>query len=234
MKKIQINLLVMLFASLFMANVGYSASERTILVKKVDKQIKTEKYPGVVSLYKPNYVLPYYYTDKLYQAIYFNQTPNNQSLLPEELKGQISFLVPLVRHILKDQPLSFNFAYTQLMYWQVYAKSQYFRETNYEPELFIESHFNPYVAGQIGLNHQSNGRGGELERSWNRAYVQLQFSGKNWLAHVRGWTLIGQSESSDLHNPDIAHYLGYENILFSYQFDALKASVEAQTIQPAD
>lgn len=205
--------------------------EQTVLEQKTNEQQQSENYPNVINLYRPNYILPYYYTGTPYQAIYQNQTPNNQSIMSDELKAQISLLVPLVHHIIIDKPIALNVAYTQLMYWQVYAKSQYFRETNYEPEIFLEENFNPYFGGQLGLDHQSNGRGGILERSWNRAYLQLQFSGTQWLAHIKGWTLIGQADSSDLHNPDIAYFLGYDNLLFSYRFSKLQASIEAQNIE---
>jgi phospholipase A1/A2 len=207
------------------------SSTKTVLEQKKQDQSQTAKYPSVVNIYRPNYVLPYYHTGRPYYAIYKNETPNNQSVMNDELKAQISLLVPIARHLINNKPLSLNFAYTQLMYWQVYAKSQYFRETNYEPELFIENFFNPYIGGQIGIDHQSNGRGGFLERSWNRGFLQLQFSGAHWLAHIKGWSLIGQADSSDLHNPDIAHFLGYDNVLFSYEYAAVQASVEVQNIE---
>lgn len=203
----------------------------TVLEQEVQAQNNAETYPNLVNLYKPSYVLPFYQTNNPYQAIYFNATPNNQQLKREELKAYFSFLTPIVRHLYENKPISLNFAYSQLMYWQVYAKSQYFRETNYEPELFIDNHFSRYMAAQLGINHQSNGRGGDLERSWNRAYFQFKFTGQNWLVKLRGWTLFAENDSSNLHNPDIAYYLGYENILLSYQWGRFKTSVEAQNIE---
>lgn len=212
-------------------NTTFSSENKTVLEQKAIEQQAVEKYPNAINLYRPNYILPFYDTGTPYQAIYINATPNNQAIMNDELKAQLSLLVPIIHHVIKEKPLSLNVAYTQLMYWQVYAKSQYFRETNYEPELFLENYINPFAASQLGLNHQSNGRGGSLERSWNRAYFQLQFSGRRWLAHVRGWTLIGQADSSNLHNPDIAYYLGYENLLFSYRLAKFEASIEAQNIE---
>ena len=70
-----------------------------------------------------------------------------------------------------------------------------------------------------------------MERSWNRAYLQLKFTGQNWLAQFRGWTLLAENDSSNLHNPDIAYYLGYENITLSYKLFKWKASIEAQNIE---
>jgi phospholipase A1 len=203
----------------------------TLLEREVLAQNEAASYPNLINLYKPSYVLPFYLTEDPYHSIYVNETPNNQLVKEEELKAYFSFVVPLIRHVYKDKPLSLNIAYSQLMYWQVYAKSQYFRETNYEPELFVENHFSPYMAAQIGLNHQSNGRGGYLERSWNRAYLQLKFTGTHWLMQLRGWSLVGENHSSNIHNPDIAYYLGYENILLSYKWGRLKTSVELQNIE---
>lgn len=203
----------------------------TILEQEIQAQNNAENHPNIINLYKPNYVLPFYVTTNPYQAIYLNETPNHQKIKKEELKAYFSFLIPIVRHLYQDKPLSFNFAYTQLMYWQVYAKSQYFRETNYEPELFVENYFNRYVAAQIGVTHQSNGRGGYLERSWNRAYLQLKFTGSQWLVNIRGWGLLAEDQSSNLHNPRIAYYLGYENLLFSYKLGNIKTSVELQNIE---
>jgi phospholipase A1/A2 len=223
--------ITVLLISLTLSNLAFGSEKKTVLEKKVHERNQTENYPNVINLYRPNYVLPYYYTGRPYEFIYFDETPNNQSIMNDELKAQISLLVPIFHHLIKKKPIALNFAYTQLMYWQVFAKSQYFRETNYEPELFIENYFNPYIAGQVGINHQSNGRGGSPERSWNRAYLQLKFSGKHWLAHIRGWTLVDTADSSDLHNPDIAHFLGYENVLFSYKFINLQASLEVQNIE---
>lgn len=208
-----------------------SHQDKTLLERQIQTQNEAAVYPNLINLYNPSYLLPFYLTKNPYYAIYVNETPNNQIVKEEELKAYFSFVVPLIRHMYKEKPLSLNVAYSQLMYWQVYAKSQYFRETNYEPELFVENHFSRYFAGEAGLNHQSNGRGGYLERSWNRAWLQLKFTGRCWLVQLRGWALVGENYSSRLHNPDIAWYLGHENLVFSYQWGQLKTSLELQNIE---
>lgn len=169
-----------------------------------------------IQLYKPTYVMPAYYTGSPYHAIYKNNTPDNQQVMSFEFKTQFSLLVPLASQIM-DTPTSINFAYTQLSYWQVYAQSQYFRETDYEPELFVHHQFNNNWATNVGIVHQSNGRGGEFERSWNRAYAQLIFDYGHWSARIKPWVLIFQNESSDLHNPDIRDYLGNSRLELVYQ-----------------
>lgn len=205
--------------------------DQTILEQEKQAQNKAEDYPNLINLYKPTYILPFYQTNYPYQSIYFNVSPNSQLIKEDEFKAHFSFVIPIVRHLYEGKPIALNFAYSQLMYWQLYTKSPYFRETNYEPELFIENHFSRYMAAQLGLNHQSNGRGGELERSWNRAYLQFKFTGLDWLIQIRSWALLAENESSNLHNPNISYYLGHENILLSYNWNKLKTSIEVQNIE---
>ena len=132
---------------------------------------------------------------------------------------------------ISDKYLSLNASYTQLMYWQFYADSQYFRETNYEPEIFIKYLLQKNTELQVGVNHQSNGRGGILERSWNRLFAELAVSGQCWLAKLKVWNLIAKSSSSDLHNPDIAKFLGYENLLLSWKIKDVILTAEFQNIE---
>ena len=208
-----------------------SEPDKTILEQEIQAQNHAQNYPNLINLYRPTYVLPFYETNNPYNEIYIDATPNDQRVKREELKAYFSFVIPIVRHLYEEKPIALNFAYSQLMYWQVYAKSQYFRETNYEPELFVENYFNKYMSAQLGVDHQSNGRGGYLERSWNRGYLQVKFTGKQWLVQVRGWALLAEEFSSNLHNPDIAYYLGYENVVLSYKYKKLKTSVEIQNIE---
>jgi phospholipase A1 len=184
-----------------------------------------------ITLYRPTYVLPFYNTSSPYYGVYNNSTPDHQKVMHNEFKSQLSFYVPVVSNLFYDPRKSLNIAYTQLNFWQVYASSQYFRETNYEPEVFVEDHFHPNWLIRAGVNHQSNGRGGDLERSWNRVIETLQFSGENWLMSVSVWQMIFKGQSSDLHNADIAYYLGHESILFSYKIKEVRASIQVQNLE---
>lgn len=125
--------------------------------------------PAWISLYQPNYFFPAYYTASPYDMAYQNKTPNMQKLNKLETNFQISFKVPL-RH-LTDNNILYG-AYTQQSYWQLYNSSPFFRESDYAPELFLENKVDlplstfwqlKYV--NIGVIHQSNGYGGELERA---------------------------------------------------------------------
>jgi phospholipase A1/A2 len=188
----------------------------------LENRLRTEKLINDSSLgitfYKPTYILPYYYTGSPYNDIYRNNTPNNQNLSPSEFKFQWSLKLSFLKNLLGNNS-SFNVAYTQISYWQFYVNSQYIRETNYEPEVFYSKQIIPNWWTNLGVVHQSNGRGGALERSWNRAYLNLIFSSEHWMVNLRPWILIFKKHSSDLHNPDISHYLGHGDIVLAYKID---------------
>ena len=172
--------------------------------------------PGTINLFKSNYLLPFYYTFSPYKQVYQGKIPGNQSLKSEEVKFQISVGIPLL--YIYNSRYRLSMAYTQLSYWQFYTpKSQYFRETNYEPELFVETGLSKYTTMTAGIVHQSNGRGGELERSWNRVYLETIYNDDTYLFDLKIWDIIFRSTSSDLHNPDIGNYLGYGQLTVGYK-----------------
>lgn len=198
-----------------------TTNKTSVLQKSLHRQAKELHNPLGILFYQPNYVMPFYYTGSTDQAVYQGHTPDNQKVKSEEFKFQISFQVPLWHNMFRidHRPVSLNMSYTQLSYWQFYAKSQYFRETNYEPQVFLASNFYKNWLGRIGVDHQSNGRGGSTERSWNRVFADVVFSRNHWIFSIEPWMLIFKSESSDLHNPQIADYLGHEQFVIAYQFN---------------
>lgn len=193
-----------------------SPEQRSAIAERIKKEDKIANNQYGILLYEPTYILPFYYTTSPYQQIYQGLTPENQRVMYSEFKAQFSVQVPLISHFLSNDN-SLNLAYTQDSFWQVYAQSQYFRETDYAPEIFFRRLQTNNFIWQLGLVHQSNGRGGEYERSWNRAYAEATYSGVNWAVSLKPWALIFQNESSDLHNPDIAHYMGYGEARFLYK-----------------
>ena len=112
------------------------------------------------------------------------------------------------------------FGYTQKSYWDLISSDPSFFDTSYKPSIFV---YLPGVVGpsnslfrldlQGGAEHESNGRGGAMERSIYTAYLQptLTFGrpGKLQLAlqpRARTYFLVGPN------NPDIANYRGYVDL----------------------
>ncbi len=193
----------------------------------VEKRLKWEKRdainPFLVSFYKPNYILPFYYNfNSPYLPANNNVVPTDQKLNNTEFKFQFSFKVPVWREI-AGLPSSLYLAYTQSSFWQAYGHSAFFRETNYQPELFLANTFDyPLLAGwrlksiNLGLVHQSNGRGGELERSWNRLYLETILANGKWMFSLKPW-YVTRDNSLQMYNADLADYLGYGQLVLAYK-----------------
>lgn len=177
-----------------------------------------------IVFYKPTYILPYYYTGSPYNKVYLNNTPSNEKIKREELKFQLSFKVPVWRSILFKHSTLY-LAYTQLSYWQAYNRTAFFRSTDYEPELFLANEINiPFLFPKLHFNflnigavHQSNGFGGQMERSWNRIYLEAISSHECWMVSIKPWYVVSDSTLRK-YNPNIVSYLGYGQILIAYKY----------------
>ncbi len=140
-----------------------------------------------------------------------------------EAKFQLSFKLLLWDNMFRGNGDLFC-AYTQRSWWQVYDKalSSPFRETNYEPEVFVKFDTDFDVLGLrhrlfvIGLNHQSNGNGGVLSRSWNRIYADFIAERGNFVIGLKPWYHIPEDEEDD-DNPDIEKYMGYGELFGGYR-----------------
>lgn len=210
-------------------------SETSILQQRFALEQESEANRFLLYTYRPNYILPYYYTGSPDYAVYEGDIPDDQSLMHSEFKAQLSLRMPLWEDIdIFGSDYTLQAGYTQLVYWQLYAESAWFRETNYEPEIFLTTHPHPNWMIGYGLNHQSNGRGGDEERSWNRAYIDIAASEGNWLFALRVWTLIFKAQSTDIYNPDIADYLGHERLLVGYKLYDHVFTVSARNLERID
>lgn len=192
---------------------------------RVDDPKNPWKNPFGIVLFRPNYVMPLYYTDKPYREVYEGATPDDQEISAYDFKFQISFLLPICRNLFIED-LSLDAAYTQVSYWQLYTRTQYFRETNYELEGFLHYMFTDWCSLSAGITHQSNGRGGSLERSWNRAYGNMIFSGKTWIIDLKGWAPVFRNISIDIHNPRIMNYMGYGRLLLAWKMKRVELSAQ--------
>lgn len=221
------NLLLSLAILLFMANTCFADTSAPLIGTVTPSSENQEVLPPkrkhfTVSLYKTNYVMPFYYNPDSNTAVYAGHTPAGQSLNKTELKFQFSLLVPIITDLFSPNN-SLNIAYTQQSYWQAYNNSAFFRETNYEPEIFFARVLNQPLKDQVlfsqwnvGFVHQSNGQGGSLERSWNRVYGDLIFTKGQGFLDLKPWLIVNE-RSLERYNPDIRHYMGYGKATLSYK-----------------
>lgn len=168
--------------------------------------------------YKPVYLLPAFWTSSKNPTPH-SPNPDNtvtdpQSLDSLETKFQLSFKTKALENIFGNNG-DLWLGYTQSSRWQVYNgdESRPFRETNYEPEALLVFRNGYGLPGgwrgrmtAVGINHQSNGRGDPLSRSWNRLMFNFGFDREDWALVARPWIRIG--EGSDDDNPDIEDYIG--------------------------
>ena len=112
----------------------------------------------------------------------------------------------------------FYFAYTQTSLWDWNAPSAPFLDSSYKPEfLYAQEQVDGRRWGegfrldvQAGVQHESNGKGGDDSRSLNSAYLQPTLVvGKQGNLQLslapRAWVYLGSLSD----NPDIARYRGY-------------------------
>ena len=194
--------------------------KKSLISEKLKQMQEIQANPSGIAFYEPTYILPYYNSTKIspWYAEHPGSTPDNQRIDKEELKAKLSVIFPIWTNMFKE-PFDFALTYTQLNYWQVYSNSPYFRETNYEPQALITYTGLKNWLLTAGLDHESNGRGGVgydgMERSWNRVFLNIAFSGEHWFVAIMPWVPIYKT-SQDLHNPDITKYLGYSRVVAAY------------------
>lgn len=195
--------------------------EAGVVSSVLDRSLAAEKslfsFSGSFIRHRPNYILPFTWSD------HPNQTPQSPrlgttgydyDLEQEEAKYQISFKVPLLTGLMNKRTTLW-FGYTQKSFWQVYNKddSAPFRETNYEPEIFLryqpDWNLGPGRLNTVhlGFNHQSNGQAEPRSRSWNRITGMAAYSYDRWLFMVKPWIRLPEGNSDD--NKDIESYLGH-------------------------
>jgi len=185
---------------------------------ETDKTIKQIIYSTFdIEPYRMNYLLPVTYDNK-------KHTQHDRENI--ETKFQISFKKSLVKNMFGlDDKL--YLAYTQISLWQTTAPSSPFRETNYEPEIFLDV---PYTGSEsilksyrVGIVHQSNGLLAK-SRSWNRAYLSGIFQYSGIFFEPKVWYRFKEDTKSDItdvdgdDNPDILNYLGYGDITIAYPY----------------
>ncbi|MEW8028578.1 MAG: phospholipase A [Candidatus Thiodiazotropha sp.] len=181
----------------------------SLVERRIHAEKETRSNPFVLSPHKQNYLLLASYNDKPNYEVY-NVPPSEFDRV--EMKFQLSFKMPVAESLF-DTRADLYAAYTNLSFWQAYNRdiSSPFRETVHEPELFvvIPNDWSLFgwrnVLQQYGVVHQSNGQGGFLSRSWNRAYANFLFERGNFLLGLKPWYRIPEDNDD---NPDIDDFLG--------------------------
>ncbi|MFN2169519.1 MAG: phospholipase A, partial [Anaerolineae bacterium] len=154
--------------------------------------------------------------------IYFLYGPN-----PADVKFQIGFKYHILNSdgpIVSRWPLldGLHLGYTQTSFWDLETASQPFDDTSYRPEIFLlhadlRQRWLPQASRldfQAGLQHQSNGQGGDANRSLNIAYAQPTWTfgdPRNQAFTVAPRVFAYLSRASE--NNDIENYRGYSELL---------------------
>ncbi len=178
--------------------------------------------------YRPTYILPITYIKDPSLGSDPEVEAEEENLQEIEVKFQISLRLAVAEDLINGNG-ELNFAYTQVSVWQAYNsdESSPFRDTNYEPEMFMAFDTDYDVLGlhgrmiNLGLVHQSNGRGNEtLSRSWNRVYANFILERGNFACSVKPWYRIPEDEEED-NNPDLEDYVGYADFRLAYNHKGL-------------
>ncbi|MEE4135556.1 MAG: phospholipase A [Desulforhopalus sp.] len=180
--------------------------------------------PFTLMAHRPNYILVGVYNYQGYDATVHNQVfKDDIEYKNYESQFQLSIKFPLLVNLF-DSKADIYAAYTNRSFWQVYHEdSSPFRETNHEPEAWIQFHPNWEILGftnvwnSIGINHQSNGQRDELSRSWNRVFGWFTFERENLAFSIKPWFRISEDSAED-DNPDITDYMGHFELLASYKY----------------
>ncbi|GED21768.1 phospholipase A [Halomonas halmophila] len=196
--------------------------ETSVVTRRLLEE-ESEQNPYAITTHRRNYLLPLSYTNSPNEPA-FNSIDNDADADHMEVKFQFSAKFQLAEDLLPADGDLF-FAYTQQSWWQAYNTdaSSPFRETNYEPEIFADFNADWTFAGwtninnRLALNHQSNGRSGEMSRSWNRVILTSTFIKDGWGVSLQPhWRIPESAEEDD--NPDIEEYMGYGDITVARRF----------------
>ncbi len=155
----------------------------------------------------------------VYKDTYFvTGVPLNQKITNESADAtfQISIRQRLTKSVLPFKTFAY-LTYTQKSFWDIYAESSPFRDTNYNPGLGLGKyifHQHKLVGAAFAqIKHESNGRDGEESRSWNYLSVSMKYffnarfnlAGEFWAPYVDGDN-----------NKDLLDYRGLGYISLNY------------------
>ncbi|MBC8438955.1 MAG: phospholipase A [Deltaproteobacteria bacterium] len=206
------------------------APEKDKDVKLVEERMRQDRQnvllPFTLMAHKPNYVIIAGYNASSYNSEHYEKQHDLESIDIDdvEAKFQLSIKFPLLVNLFNGK-VDIYAAYTNRSFWQVYNSdiSSPFRETNHEPEAWVQFHPGWEFLGftntwnSFGVNHQSNGRGGYLSRSWNRIFAWLTVERGNLAMSFKPWYRISEDAEDD-DNPNITDYMGHYELSASYKW----------------
>jgi phospholipase A1 len=196
-----------------------------IVEERKQKDHEPAPRPYTLMAHKPNYILLGAYNASGYNSELLQRQFDDPSLSLDDTEAQfqVSIKFPLLMELFDDS-MDVYAAYTNRSFWQVYNSdiSAPFRETNHEPEAWLQFHpaweFFGFTnsLNSFGFVHQSNGRGGEISRSWNRLFAQFTVERGNLSLSLKPWYRIPEDAADD-DNPDITDYLGHYELYATYR-----------------
>ena len=183
--------------------------------------------------HNPMYLMPAWYNSS---PNYAPSSPTRGAALQErfsdqkriETKMQVSFKSKIAEDLFKSRA-DLWFGYTQKSDWQIYnqgRRSAPFRNTDYEPEIFITQPVKAQLpwGGRlrmlgVGFAHQSNGQSRPESRSWNKVYAMAGMEWGKLTVIPRVWMRLFDSSGKDNDNPDLTKYLGYGDVKLQYRLN---------------
>ena len=183
--------------------------------------------------HNPMYLMPVWYNSS---PNYAPSSPTRGVALQErfsdqkriETKMQVSFKSKIAEDLFKSRA-DLWFGYTQKSDWQIYnqgRRSAPFRNTDYEPEIFITQPVKAQLpwGGRlrmlgVGFAHQSNGQSRPESRSWNKVYAMAGMEWGRLTVIPRVWMRLFDSSGEDNDNPDLTKYLGYGDVKLQYRLN---------------
>lgn len=212
-----------------------------VISQRITNERSTEFEPYIITPHKINYFLPVISTNAINKKAYQTKNGYEENLEDIEAKFQLSIKVPLNSHSMFIDGDGLYAGFTIEAWWQIYASgiSKPFRETNYQPEIFYMAPFNWHPFGGntgfvVGIEHQSNGRGQNLSRSWNRLYSHFLFEKDNFAFSLKPWVRLSEDDKeyefdpNGDDNPDIQDYMGNFELGMVYKWEDVELSFKGR------
>lgn len=156
-------------------------------------------------IYKNNYIVT---------GTTIGHPPNENN---SDAKFQISVMQRLTNSTLPLKTYLF-LTYTQLAFWDIYKESFPFADINFNPTIGVGKalvHKNRFLGTiSMQLEHESNGKGGDDSRSWNKvSFNGIVLLNRHWSVQSKIWIPIVDGGS----NKDIVSYKGFSHWAVDYR-----------------